>query len=114
MAKSYDLTLTLVPAADDPEFLSPSGQRLLNDFYLSLHQQHIEVAYEAELREGGGATGWYLGEFFINLAAATGPVIGAAIGAWLQARYGRKVRVKIGDIEAEAHSAEEVEKLLAK
>jgi hypothetical protein len=39
---------------------------------------------------------------------------GTALGAWLGARSGRRVRVKIGDIEAEAHTREEVETLLAR
>ena len=43
-----------------------------------------------------------------------GPVVTAAAGAWLHAKYGRKVRLKIGDIEAEAQSVEEVEKLIAR
>ena len=40
--------------------------------------------------------------------------LAAALGAWLKERYGRKVRLKVGDVEAEASTAEEVEKLLAK
>lgn len=51
----------------------------------------------------------------------TGPLGTTALGAlsaiagiFLQARLGRKVRIKVGNIEAEAGSAEEVERLLAK
>jgi hypothetical protein len=40
------------------------------------------------------------------------PGLTALAGAWLQARFGRKVRIKIGDIEAEASSLEEVRELL--
>jgi hypothetical protein len=35
------------------------------------------------------------------------------VGAWLNARYGRKVRLEIGDIKAEASTVKEVEALLA-
>jgi hypothetical protein len=45
-----------------------------------------------------------------------GPAVIAATaaicGAWVQARYGRKVRLKIGDVEAEGRSVEEIETLL--
>ncbi|MEJ0044474.1 MAG: hypothetical protein WDM81_20635 [Rhizomicrobium sp.] len=41
-------------------------------------------------------------------------MIGLIVGAWLTARSGRKVRVKIGDVELEAGTAEEVERLLSK
>jgi hypothetical protein len=34
------------------------------------------------------------------------------MGAVLQARYGRKVRIKIGDVEAEGRNVEEIEALL--
>jgi hypothetical protein len=49
---------------------------------------------------------------FIKLAAIGGAALTACIRAWLHAYYGRKVRLKVGDIEAEAQSVEEVEKLL--
>lgn len=34
------------------------------------------------------------------------------LGAWLQAKFGRKVRLKIGDVEVEGRSTKEVEDLL--
>jgi hypothetical protein len=42
------------------------------------------------------------------------PALCAALGAWLGSRNGRKVRIKIGDIEAEAQTREDVEALLAR
>jgi hypothetical protein len=45
------------------------------------------------------------------VVASLAPVLGGLIGAWLQAKYRRKVRLKIGEIEAEAQTVEEVEKL---
>ena len=39
--------------------------------------------------------------------------IAGVVGAWLHAKYGRKARLKIGDVEAEAQTVEEVERLLA-
>lgn len=61
------------------------------------------------------AHGYPLGEFIASLKTFGGPAItaaAAAAGAWVQARYGRKVRLKIGELEAEGRSVEEVEKLL--
>lgn len=48
--------------------------------------------------------------FSISIAQAA-PVI-TALAAWFAAQNGRKVRVKIGDFEAEARTVEEVQKLL--
>ena len=46
------------------------------------------------------------------LAPAIAPAFGAAVGAWLQGRAGRKVRMKVGDIEIEASTPEELGQLL--
>ena len=60
-----------------------------------------------------GASG-YVGEFIVTLAPTIGPMLGTILGAWLQARYGRKVRVKFDDVEIEAQTPEQVETLLAR
>jgi len=53
----------------------------------------------------------------VQLVKSGGPligVIGIALGAWITGRNGRKVRLKIGDIEAEARTEKEVLSLLEK
>jgi hypothetical protein len=56
-------------------------------------------------------------ELVVEFAKAAGPIIGpviaAALTAWLQGRAGRKVRMKVGDIEIEASTQEEFDRLLA-
>jgi hypothetical protein len=54
----------------------------------------------------------YLEDFTVKVITPIMGVLAAAIGAWLHARYGRKVRLKIGEVEAEAQTVEEVEKPL--
>ena len=53
-----------------------------------------------------------LGEFTV-MAKTLGPVVIGSIGGWVAARQGRRVRIKMDDIEAEASSVEDVEKLLS-
>ncbi len=60
------------------------------------------------------ATGYPLPEFLVTLGPPTIAALAAIAGAWVQARYGRKVRLKVGDVEAEARTAEEVEKLFVR
>lgn len=43
------------------------------------------------------------------MVASLTPVLGGLIGAWLQAKYGRKVRLKMAEIEAEDQTVERVE-----
>jgi phage tail tape-measure protein len=53
------------------------------------------------------------GVSLLQVMATVGPALGTALGAWLQAKVGRKVRVKLPDgSEAEARTAKELEKLL--
>ncbi len=54
------------------------------------------------------------GEFNVTLAAGRNPAFGAVLEAWLQARAGRKIRMRIGDLEMEAHAPEQIELLLSR
>jgi hypothetical protein len=47
-----------------------------------------------------------------QVVTITIPAATALVGAWLQARFGRKVRIKVGDVEVEAATLQEVEHLL--
>lgn len=87
-------------------------QREIAEFENSLAVQGIKVSSRIEFGKAADGYSIALGEFGIKLAATMGPVLGTVLGAWLHARYGRKARVKIGDIEAEAQTVEEVKQLL--
>jgi len=109
-----DLRLILVPAADDAPLSSREYQQALSDFVAALRALNVEVvsrAYAFDALEGGGGLS---GQFTV-IAATLAPVItGAAgfAGAWFQAKYGRKIRVKFGDIEIEAPTLEELKEAL--
>jgi hypothetical protein len=53
-------------------------------------------------------------QLFKDLTSTLGIPLSTAVGVWLHARYGRKVRIKIGDVEVEGQSFDEVEKGLEK
>ena len=88
-------------------------------FNEDLHAVGISVQPQMRVR-GAGRPGYiglvttsFVGEFIVPLAQVVGTLgVGGILVAWLQGRAGRKVRLKVGDIEAEARTAEEVEKLL--
>ena len=110
---SEKLILSLVPADTDPPLRSPEYQQGLSEVGTALSAQGIKVSNLVDLEEAEGSETTILLGFTIELAKIVGPVFAGVVGAWLHARYGRKARLKIGDIEAEARTVEEVERLIA-
>ena len=109
-----DVEVELIPAPDDPEVSSPEYQAGLTALTAPLHAAGIRFTQRAIAYDSVDVHGFPLGEFVVPLATVAGSVFGTAIVAWLQGRAGRKVRLKVGDIEAEARTTEEIEQLLAK
>ena len=104
--------LRLLPSPD--EQLDVYGEDV-DQFGQSVHARGFEVSRSIRLIESADG-GPLTADFVIKLAAIVGPVpgmLGTCVGAWLNARYGRKVRLEIGDIKAEASTVKEVEALLA-
>jgi len=108
------LRLRLVAAPDDLPLSNPEYQTELRDFYKQLKSQGMEVSaryyVHDALRGGGGLSG----EFTLIITTLA-PVItgGAAIaGAWLHARYGRKLHIKFDDVEVEAPTMKDLKEAL--
>jgi hypothetical protein len=53
-----------------------------------------------------------VGDFMVPLAQVAVPALGGVLVGWLQGRAGRKVRAKVGDIEVEAATTDDVRRLL--
>ena len=111
-----ELTLTLIPAPDDPPLKTPAYQAGLREFEQGLQSNGLEVSSIIELREAWTpvpTSAPYLGDFIIKLAGQVGPPLIAGIVGWLHGRSGRKVRLKVGEIEVEAPTMKEVERLVS-
>jgi hypothetical protein len=108
-----ELNVTMIPALEDPGDRSPGYQRELGEFAKSLTKAGVE--YEAapgSLLLTAPSPFIYGGRFVIKMIEAHGATVVAAVAAWLHGRSGRKVRLKVGEVEAQAQTVEEVEKLL--
>jgi hypothetical protein len=109
-----ELTVTMIPAPEDPDGRGPGYQKQLSEFAKSLTKAGVE--YEPSRRvlltETSGFI--YYGTFVIQLIEGLGSTVAAvaAVAECLRGRSVRKVRLKVGDIEAEATTVGEVEKLL--
>jgi hypothetical protein len=106
-----DLNITLLAAPDEQSHFVPEYQQGLRAFEKVFNDQGVPIDSNCALAKMAGGP-FLSGEFVLKLAATVGPVLGTAVGAWLHARYGRRVRLKIGEIEAEAQTVAEVENLL--
>ena len=71
-----------------------------------------DVRFEERIivRKSMEEVGAFLAEFVFSLEVRTAAL--GALGGWLAARQGRKVRIKIGDVEAEATSVKELKSIL--
>lgn len=104
--------LFLVPGSADPPERSEEYQGELERAYEAMKARGIAVQPRVVVRKSAGGGASFVGEFIVPLAQAIGPTLGVVLVAWLQGRSGRKVRMKVGDIEVEARTADELEKLL--
>lgn len=84
----------------------------LGDFRALLKEHDIKFSERVFFRDSADSGMTFLGEFMVIGKELGGHII-VGVCAWLAARQGRKVRIKMGDIEAEAGTIEEVKELLA-
>lgn len=95
----------------DPRTYSAKGQAHLQSVIDDLRANSIEVRASFMRLDSVDAVGGFTGEIAV-LLKAVGPVLGGILGAWLQSKAGRKVRLKDGDLEVEARKVEEIRQLL--
>jgi hypothetical protein len=112
-----NLTLTMVRSSGDLPLRTKIFQLELRDFLQALEASGFKVGTTIDVieAEAGLELPTFLGQFAIKLAK--NPLVGGAASAvvgFLDARYGRKVRLKVGDIEVEAQTETQVRNLLKK
>lgn len=106
-----ELTITLIPSSDDPPKHTKEYQAELGTLEKEMRGQGIEFSSRAFLMESASGGGFSLGEFYA-IVKTVSPLLTVSLGAWLHKRYGRKVKLKFKDVQIEATTVEEVEKLI--
>lgn len=103
--------ITLLPALEEDD-RSDEIQSAFRRVEASLKSDGNEVMsmsiMQKSLDAGGG---WLTGDFILHLANTIGS---GALAAWLTGKLGRKVRIKIGEFEAEASNAKELDQIIDK
>jgi hypothetical protein len=106
-----EVLVSLELAPDEPIFVTPESQGSLQRINEGLQAAGITARHRMNFRDAAGGPG-LMALFVVPVAQIVIPALGVVLVGWLQGRAGRKVRLKVGDIEAEARTPEEVEKLL--
>jgi len=106
--------INLISSLGDPVVSDPAYQQELRNVSSSLHEAGISFSQRGIAFDSAHAVGYPLGEYFISLAQIAAPIVTAALVAWIHGRAGRKVKLKVGDIEIEATTQDEVDALLKK
>jgi len=103
-----ELLISMIPSRDDPPWKSDDYQSELRNLGLSLRANGLEIRDVGSHAVGAGCGPEISGEWRVKLDATVGPILGAPIGSWLQARRGRTVRLTIGEIEADVRTVDEL------
>ena len=107
------IQIKLQRGTDDPRENDPTFQAELRQLSDSFRATGVEFTQRARAFDAVGAVGYTLAEFAVKTIAPSAiSAASAVLVMWVQARNGRKVRVKIGDVEAEGRSVAEIEDLL--
>ena len=107
-----EIKMELVRSPDDPKRNDPAyvaevmatAQRML-DSGIRFNQRGM--AFDAVA--GGG---FPLADFTLQVIQATAPALAAIVAAWIARKPGRRVKLKVGTVEIEGNSADEVKKLV--
>ena len=111
--KTDGLKIELVWAADEPQVRDSTIQAELREFGGVLDTAKVRYSQYFVSLHSASVYDYALFELAVQTLAQTAvPVIVAAVSGWFAGRVGRRARVKFGDIEAEAPTPEQVERLL--
>lgn len=105
------LVLSVARAPSDADESSDAFQRELRQLEQGLRGAGVQIAPRALVRKSAGGGALLTGDFLVA-AQTLGPAAFTFLGVWIQSRLGRKARIKMGDVEVEATTSKEAERLL--
>lgn len=102
------IELTLLPASDDPERVCYGTQAKLLAIQEYLRQHRVNVV-TVGTRPSGDT---HMGQFIITHSTGAIPAIEAIARAWIETRFGRRVRFGFGSVEVEVRTAQALDGVL--
>jgi AraC-like DNA-binding protein len=113
--ESDEFTIELIRTRDESGEFTPEFQQELRSLAESLRGAGVSFYQPVKVNDSVDAQGGPLPEFVAAIRQFSPPIITAVatyLAAWVHARLGRKVRIRIGEIEAEGRTPEELKALL--
>ena len=107
-----ELRFSMIPSPEDPPWRSADYQSELRELGVRLRADGLairEVNFSAGCSDCPPAVS---GEWRVPLNAGLAPILEAPLGSWLQARRGRTARLRIGEIEADVRSVQELVRVI--
>ena len=107
------ITISLIADPAREDWRSEGYQHDLRRAVHALQAGGVQIGIAVDVHKGTDSGSLLSGSFTIAIdtLSDSGRTV---IGTWVQRSYGRKVRIKASDIEVEASTAEEVERLFEK
>ena len=119
MSSSFAIELALNPSPTDYRIFGEERPESMVGVLTAFEQDGISIlessCSEDDVPEPGVCYSSNIGPLaneVVAFATALGPASIAALGGWLAGRNGRKVKIKVGEIEAEANSVKQLDEVL--
>ena len=107
-----ELQISMIPSPEDPPWRSDDYQSELRNLGQALKADGLEIHEVGSHPVRSGGTPPSSGEWKVELDAMLEPTLKAPVGSWLQARRGRTARLRIGEIEADVRTVEELARVI--
>jgi hypothetical protein len=107
-----ELQISMIPSPEDPPWRSDGYQSELRNLGLALKADGLDIHEVGShpIRAGGSLP--ISGEWRVELGTLLEPTLKAPLGSWLQGRRGRTARLRIGEIEADVRTVEELVRVI--
>lgn len=103
-----ELQICMIPSPEDPPLGSTEYQLELRALGLTLKQSGLDVRDSGSRRLYVECQAPMLGEWWVKLGPQAAALLSATVHSWLEARRGRTARLKIGEVEADVRTVEEL------
>jgi hypothetical protein len=108
-----EITLELCPAADEPPVHAPELRAEVDEFSRALRSTGATFSQLIISLHAVDAFDYPSASFLITtLAPPALTAVAGIAGAWIHARAGRKIRLRVGAVQVEASTTKEIEQLL--